>query len=142
MLSQSLVCPQGVPEDQNDPVLAKILELGRTDNRTMQWLDYLTNRFGTRISGTDAYTNAAQWALYEFHKWRVQAEMQEAGEVPVGFSHGVAYGKITVPAEKFLFFNTPAYSAGTKGIQHGPAVVVPADGQQIIAMQGRIKDAW
>jgi cyclophilin family peptidyl-prolyl cis-trans isomerase len=142
ILSQSLVFSQGFPENQNDPVLAKILELGKTDNRTMQWLDYLTNRFGTRISGTDGYTNAAQWAMYEFHKWGVQAELQEAGEVPVGFSHGLAYGKITAPAEKFLFFNTPAYSAGTKGIQRGPAVVVPADSQQIIAMKDRLKGAW
>jgi hypothetical protein len=142
MLSQSLVFTQGFPENQNDPILARIIELGKTDNQTMIWLDYLTNRFGTRISGTDGYNNAAQWALYEFHKWGVQAELQEAGEVPVGFSHGPAYGKITVPSEKYLFFSTPAYSAGTKGIQRGPALIVPAGSQQIVAMKGALKGAW
>jgi len=142
ILASSLVFAQSFPENPNDPVLAKIIELGKTDNQTMTWLDILTNRFGTRISGTDAYNNAAQWALYEFHKWGVQAELQEAGEVPIGFSHGWAYGKIIGPSEKYLYFSTPAFSAGTKGIQRGPVVVVPAESQKIEAMKSQFRGAW
>jgi len=47
---------------QKDPVFQKILEIGKTDNRTMQHLDVLCNRFGGRLIGSDAYENAAIWA--------------------------------------------------------------------------------
>ena len=33
--------------------IQKIIETGRTDNRTMHHLDILTNRFGGRLVGSD-----------------------------------------------------------------------------------------
>lgn len=39
----------------------KIIEIGMTDNRVMHQLDVLTNRFGGRPIGSDAYDNAAEW---------------------------------------------------------------------------------
>jgi cyclophilin family peptidyl-prolyl cis-trans isomerase len=137
-LSSSSSGPQGV----DDPVLAKIIEIGRTDNQTTVWLDYLTNRFGTRISGTDAYANAAEWALRQFRSWGLQAELQEAGEVAVGFSHGPSYGKIVGPPDTYLYFGTPGYSAGTKGRVRGPVVVAPAGTAAVEAMKGRFKGTW
>ena len=63
------------PQAQDDPVLAKVIDLGKNDNQTTTWLDVLTNRFGPRISGTDAYNNAALWALQQFKSWGLQAEL-------------------------------------------------------------------
>ena len=37
----------------------KIIETAKTDNQTMRHLDILTNRFGGRLVGSDAYENAA-----------------------------------------------------------------------------------
>ena len=37
----------------------KIIETAKTDNQTMHHLDILTNRFGGRLVGSDAYENAA-----------------------------------------------------------------------------------
>ena len=34
---------------QTDPVVEKIIETGQTDNRTMQYLDVLSNRIGGRL---------------------------------------------------------------------------------------------
>ncbi len=133
---------QTFPESQNDPVLQKIIEMGKNDNQTMKWLDYMTNRFGSRISGSDAYNNGAKWAVYQFHKWGVQAELQEAGEMPVGFDRGPAYGKINKPTEKYLYFTTPAFSAGTKGRQRGPVKIAPADSQQVVSMKNQFKNYW
>ena len=39
---------------QNKKVVKKIIEIGTTDNQTMQHLDILTNRFGGRLIGSDA----------------------------------------------------------------------------------------
>ena len=47
---------------QSDPVMEKIVEIGRTDNRTMEHLDILCNRFWGRLIGSDAYENAGIWA--------------------------------------------------------------------------------
>lgn len=51
---------------QSDQVVERIIELGKTDNQTMDHLDVLCNRFGGRFIGSDAYENAAEWAAYKF----------------------------------------------------------------------------
>ena len=57
-LSTLLTLPVG---GQTDPVMQKIIEIGTTDNRSMDHLDVLCNRFGGRLIGSDAYENAAIW---------------------------------------------------------------------------------
>ncbi len=100
----------------DDPVVRKIIELGTTDNQVMPWNDYASNRFGGRETGTNAYTDATAWAVWQFKQWGLEAELDEAGEVPVGFNRGPWFGKMIKPAEKALFFGTPSFTAGTKGV--------------------------
>ena len=110
-----------------DPVVQKIVELGTKDNRVMAWNDYASNRFGGRETGTNAYNDAAAWAVWQFRQWGLEADLEEAGEVPVGFNRGPWSGKMVKPAEKTLFFGTPSFTAGTKGVERGPVVVLKAD---------------
>ena len=72
----------------------KIIEIGTTDNRVMHQLDVLTNRFGGRPIGSDAYDNAAEWMLREFRSWGIEAHLEEAGELPVGFNRGPWFGRL------------------------------------------------
>jgi cyclophilin family peptidyl-prolyl cis-trans isomerase len=133
---------QAAPQAADDPVLARVIEIGRNDNQTTRWLDVLANRFGPRISGTDAYNNAAQWTVQQFKSWGLQAELQEAGEVPVGFSHGESYGRVVGTPDTYLFFATPAFSSGTRGRVRGPVVVLPAETARVESMKSKIKGAW
>jgi hypothetical protein len=119
--------PQKKAAPAVDPVVAKIIELGTTDNRVMEWVDYASNRFGARETGTNAYTDAAEWAVWQFRQWGLEAELDPAGEVPVGFNRGPWFGKMVKPAEKALFFGTPSFTAGTKGVERGPVVILKAD---------------
>jgi carboxypeptidase Q len=112
---------------QNDPVVAKIVQIGTTDNQVMTWNDYASNRFGGRETGTNAYTDATQWAVWQFKQWGIDAELDEAGEVPVGFNRGPWFGKMLKPADKALRFATPSFTAGTKGVQRGGVVILKAD---------------
>lgn len=112
---------------QDDPVVRKIIELGTTDNQAMLWADYATNRFGGRLTGSDAYENATAWAVWQFRQWGIEAELDEVGEVPVGFNRGPWFGKMVVPREEALYFGTPSFTAGTKGVQRGRVVVLKAD---------------
>lgn len=110
-----------------DPVVAKIIDLGSTDNRVMAWNDYASNRFGGRESGTNAYNDATAWAVWQFRQWGLEAELDLAGEVPVGFNRGPWFGRMVKPAEKALYFGTPSFTAGTKGLERGPVVILKSD---------------
>ncbi len=112
---------------QDDPAVRKIIELGTKDNQVMTWADYASNRFGGRITGSNAYNDATAWAVWQFKQWGIDAELDEVGEVPVGFNRGPWFGKMLKPTVKALRFGTPSFTAGTKGIQHGGVVILKAD---------------
>ncbi len=133
---------QSFPQTQDDPVLKKLLDLGKNDNQIMNILDTVTNRFGGRFTGTGAYTNACNWAVWQFKQWGLQAELDEVGEVPVGFNRGPWFGKMIQPTEKSLNFGTPEYTAGTHGAQRGPVVISPAKEEEVDAKKALIQGAW
>ncbi|HCM59199.1 MAG TPA: peptidase M28, partial [Bacteroidales bacterium] len=54
---------------QQNKVVDRIIELGQTDNRTMQHLDIVSNRIGGRLVGSDAYENAVEWCASQFRSW-------------------------------------------------------------------------
>ena len=127
---------------QQDPVVQKIIEIGKTDNQTMVHQDILCNRIGGRITGSAAYRTACLWTMGELKKWGLEVKLEEVGEVPVGFNRGAWFGKMIKPTEKNLDFVTPSYTAGTKGVQRGPAVIMPQTDTQFDSMKNKIKGAW
>lgn len=60
----------------------------------MHQLDILTNRFGGRVIGSDAYENAAEWMMREYKRWGIDVRLEEAGELPVGFNRGPWFGRL------------------------------------------------
>lgn len=127
---------------QNDQVNKKIIEIGQTDNRSMQHLDVLSNRIGGRLVGSDAYNNAALWAADQMRKWGIQVRMEEAGTVPVGFNRGPWFGKLLGENAMTLHFVTPSYTSGTKGVQTGHVLHEPRSQEEFNRMKGRLKGAW
>ncbi len=127
---------------QQKAVIEKIIKTGQTDNRTMEHLDVLCNRFGGRPIGSDAYENAAEWAAYEFREWGMQVEMDEAGELPVGFNRGPWFGRMLSEEGMILHFATPSYTAGTKGVQRGHVLIEPKTQSEFDRMKGKLKGAW
>lgn len=127
---------------QEDSVVQKIIEIGKTDNQTMHHLDILCNTFGGRPIGSDAYDNAAEWAASQFEKWGLQVEMDEAGELPVGFNRGPWFGRMLGGTEMNLHFATPSYTSGTKGVQKGHVVIEPKTQAEFDRMKGKLKGAW
>lgn len=127
---------------QKDPVAKKILDIGKKDNQVMRLLDELCNRIGGRPIGSDAYANACDWAAREFKKWGMEVEMDEVGELPVGFNRGAWFGKMISPVSMDLHFATPSYTAGTHGRQVGRAVMAPRDSMTYERIKGTLKGAW
>jgi hypothetical protein len=127
---------------QTDPVMEKIVEIGRTDNRTMEHLDILCNRFGGRLIGSDAYENAAHWAASKFEEWGMKVVMDEAGELPVGFNRGPWFGRLIGEHAMALHFATPSYTSGTKGVQRGQVLIEPRTEAEFNRMKGVLKGSW
>lgn len=127
---------------QNDSVTERIIQIARSDNQTMQHLDILSNRFGGRLVGSDAYENAANWAASKFREWGMEVIMDEAGSVPVGFNRGPWFGKMMGEKSMNLHFVTPSYTSGTKGVQRGHVLIEPKTRQEFERMKGRLKGAW
>lgn len=141
MLISSFILLSGSTFAQKD-VVNKIIEIGKTDNQTMQHLDVLCNRFGGRPVGSDAYENAAEWAASKFKEWDMQVQMDEAGTVPVGFNRGPWFGKLLAENGMDLHFATPSYTAGTKGLQTGHVLLEPKTQDEFDHMKGSLKGAW
>lgn len=128
--------------DEPDPVIARIIEIGKTDKQVMNHLDVLCNRFGGRPIGSDAYENAANWAAFKFREWGMEVELDEAGELPIGFNRGPWFGRMLSDKGMNLHFATPSYTAGTKGIQRGEVLIEPKTQAEFDRMKGRLKGAW
>lgn len=127
---------------QSDKVTKRIIEIGQTDNRSMQHLDILSNRIGGRLSGSDAYANAVTWAAAEMRSWGMEVSIEEAGTVPVGFNRGPWFGRMLGENSMTLHFATPSYTSGTKGLQTGHVLPEPKTEEEFNRMKGILKGAW
>lgn len=127
---------------QTVSIVEKMIETGKTDNQTMEHLDVLCNRFGGRLVGSDAYENAAIWAASKFKEWGMHVEMDETGELPVGFNRGPWFGRMISDNGMHLHFATPSYTSGTKGVQRGHVLIEPRTQAEFNRMKGRLKGAW
>ena len=125
-----------------DKVTAKVIELGRTDNRTMDHDDFLSNNIGGRLIGSHALQDAEQWAADQFRSWGLEVIIQEAGEINVAFNRGPWFGRMLSEDGFQLHFGTPAYTAGTKGPQKGHVVIEPRTRAELERMRGKLKGAW
>jgi hypothetical protein len=126
-----------------DADVRKLIELGRTDNQVMHHLDILTNRFGGRPIGSDAYDNAVDWVAASFKKWGLEVELNEAGSLPVGFNRGPWFGRLLGGDQAMpLHFVTPSYSSGTQGLQRGHVLLEPKTKEEFDHMKGALKGAW
>src|SRR5262245_741391 len=123
--------------------IERIVSLGRSDNRVMDHLDNLCNRFGPRLTGSDNLQNASDWARESLSSFGLEdARLEEWGQYAVGFNRGPWFGRMIKPSEKPLTFGTNAWSAGTKGVQRGPAVFAPQDEEELASVRDRLPGAW
>lgn len=122
--------------------VTKIINEGRENNLTMEHLDILTNRFGGRLLGSDAYENAMDWAESKFKEWGLEVIKEEAGSLPVGFNRGPWFGRMLDTDGMILHFATPSYTSGTKGVQRGHVLMEPKTQDEFDRMKEVLKGAW
>ena len=115
-------------------VSKQIMQIGRTDNRTMKHLDVLTNRIGARPIGSDAYENATYWVAGLLKSWGLEVEIQPVATLKVGFNRGPWFGRMLSDESMSLDFVTPSYTSGTKGLQRGHVLIEPKTKEELERM--------
>ena len=125
-----------------DKVVKAVLELGRTDNRTMEHADYIARNIGGRLVGTHMLHHAEDWVADQFRSWGLEVTMQEAVVINVGFDRGPWSGRMLSEDGMTLHFGTPAYTAGTRGPQKGRVLLEPRTQRDFDRVKGALKGAW
>lgn len=125
-----------------DKTVKKVIEIGQTDNRTMEHADFLANIIGGRHVGSAALTEAEAWVKEQFESWGLEVLVQEAIEVLVGFNRGPWSGRMLSEDGMVLHFGTPSYTAPTRGKQAGHVMIEPRTRAEFERMKGALKGAW
>jgi hypothetical protein len=123
--------------------IQKIIAAGRDGNQAMAHLDYLTNRIGPRLTGSDGLANACEWTRDMFDSFGLaNAQLEKWSEWPVGFNRGPWWGRMVAPEKMELEIATDAWTSGTKGKQRGPAILAPRNDEELAAMKDKLAGAW
>jgi hypothetical protein len=121
----------------------RVLSTAREENLAMEHLDHLVNRIGPRLTSSDGLQAACEWAVERFQSFGIaNARLEKWGEFPVGFNRGPASGRMVEPSNKALTFGTNSWTAGTKGIARGPAVMAPENAEQLAKVKDKLAGAW
>jgi hypothetical protein len=133
---------KAVPRVSDDPTIQAIVELGTTESKVDEHLEYLTKRIGARLTGSHALMTAERWARDRFASYGLTATLERWGEVPVGFDRGPWSGRMVAPTTMELDFTTRAWSPGAFGPVRGRAVPYPESVAQAKAEAKRYVGAW
>lgn len=121
----------------------RVLSAAREENLAMEHLDTLSNRIGPRLTGSDGLQAACEWARDRFKSFGIEnARLEKWGEFPVGFNRGPGAGRMVEPSVKALTIGTNSWTAGTKGVVKGPAVLAPENAEQLARMKDKLPGAW
>jgi hypothetical protein len=138
-----VLAPWGLTRAIEPADVERILEAARTGSKVTDYLDVLSNRFGPRLTSSDALDHASEWTRKQFQEIGLaNARLEEWGEFPVGFNRGPWQGRMLSPEPMTLEFGTPAWSAGTRGAVKGHVVMAPQNPEELDAAKARLAGAW
>jgi len=122
--------------------LARLIELGRTDNRVQEHLEHLCVDIGPRLTSSTRLQAACEWARDTFASYGLTATLEPWGAFDVGFDRGPWHGGLVAPERMELEFHTMSWTPGTDGPARGPAVPYPTDEDELDALAERLTGAW
>ncbi|MBX3461576.1 MAG: M20/M25/M40 family metallo-hydrolase [Planctomycetes bacterium] len=116
------------------PIRAEVAEAIRAEgidnSQVMRILGDLTGKIGHRLTGSDNFTRACEWAAAEFRAMGLaNVQIEKWGEWKTVWNRGAWVGRIVQPVELDMYVATEAWTAGTKGLQRAAVVPVPASAE-------------
>jgi hypothetical protein len=118
------------PAVQGDPLPAgmaeKIVAEGIDRSQAMRLLQDLCGKVGHRLTGSDNFTKACEWAMGEFQAMGLEPRLEQWDEWKLVWTRGEWVGRIVAPIQLDMYVATDAWTAGTKGLTKGVVVMAPA----------------
>ena len=134
--------PADVKPVLDDATAAAITKEGLEHSQVMRLLTELTS-MGHRLTGSDNFDRAADWAVAEFTKMGLQHVHKEKwGEWNLGWNRGTWKGRITSPIQLDMYVATEAWTASTNGPRQGRVLRVPKTDEEFTASEASLKGAW
>ena len=122
---------------------AAIKHEGLENSRVMDTLDRLTNGIGGRLTGSDNFTRACEWARDEFKSFGMtEVQLEKWDTWPITWNRGQWMGRITSPEAMELQVATPAWTNGTKGQVRGVLVTMPESAEDLVANAKDYAGKW
>lgn len=116
LLSVFISSPLYLREKVNYEVMVKIREEGLKRSQVMDLVFYMTEVYGPRLAGTQAYLQAAQWAKKKFQEFGVEkVEIEPWGEISLGWeSRFISVHMLTPQYQPIIAYPVP-WTMGTTG---------------------------
>jgi hypothetical protein len=122
-------------------VMQKIREEGLQKSKVMEIAFNLTDKNGNRLSNSEGYARAANYAKETLTGWGVQnARIAPWGEFGKGWDLQKMYVAMTAPYYKPLMAWPKTWTEGTKGLKKAGLIVVDVkDSATVMAYKGQLK---
>lgn len=124
--------PQSVALD--DATAEKIRAEGIDHSQVHAILRDLTS-MGHRLTGSDNFTRACEWARGRFREMGLEVEVQKWDEWNLVWNRGEWIGRIEKPIQLDMYVATDAWTAGTDGPTTGGFAVAPRNAEDVDAAQ-------
>ncbi|MEM7203952.1 MAG: M20/M25/M40 family metallo-hydrolase [Planctomycetota bacterium] len=126
------------PANLND----RIIEEGLQNSQVMEFQDYLCNHLGHRLTGSDGFTRACEWARDEFAAMGLDARLEKWAEWKHVWNRGQWTGRVVAPEGMELQVATPAWTAGTRGLARGQLVRMPTTAEEVAELAPRLGEIY
>lgn len=122
-------------------MMQKIREEGLKNSKVMEIAFNLTDKSGDRLTNSEGYMRAANYAKETLAGWGIQnASIDPWGEFGKGWDLEKMYLAMTAPYYKPLLAWPKTWTAGTKGLKKGGLIVVALkDSASLEALRGQLK---
>ncbi|MEO0480042.1 MAG: M20/M25/M40 family metallo-hydrolase [Planctomycetota bacterium] len=127
----------------DEEMAAAIRQAGLEESQVMDILDELTNGIGHRLTGSDNFTRACEWAADEFREMGLSnVQLEKWDTWPIVWNRGQWMGRVLGPEPMELQVATEAYVNGTRGRQRGPAIRTPRSQEELAEVSDQLDGAW
>lgn len=120
--------------------MAEAIEKEGIENSSVhRILGDMTGKIGHRLTGSDNFTKACEWAKGEFEQMGIDVELEQWAEWQTVWNRREWIGRILEPIKLDMYVATDAWTAPTDGLQTGGFVAVP-DGdsdEEMLAAKGK-----
>ncbi|MFQ5696282.1 MAG: M20/M25/M40 family metallo-hydrolase [Terriglobia bacterium] len=131
VLGASLAPAALLPHAQEEDTLAaadrKILTEIADHSEQMENLQYLTDRIGPRLTGSDALKRANEWTAERFRDYGLSHVHLEPFTIAHSWKRGYTRARVLAPAQIRLSALAAGWSPNTDGMARGPLAYVKAD---------------